>query len=166
MLFWIIVLVVLAWYVIKTRNRFEEMRQDVKQAGSNIGIYMDKRRQCLTDALNIAKIAYENEVQGVERMTAKDQLDTLLFLGQKYPDLQYTNNYSTILQNAMQLDSDISAQRVILNGNINLYNKAVTAFPGSIVASLFGYKQEKRIDEDNIKENIVLDKSDVDFSKY
>ena len=53
-----------------------------------------------------------------------------------------------------------------MNGNIREYNVAVTNFPGVIVASVFGYKEEKFIDEENYEKNKCIDKSEVCFDKF
>ena len=72
--------VVLGSYVINKRNEFEQMRRKVKHEASNIGIQIDKRAECLHDAMKIAQISHVREVEGIERLTAKDQLDQLAFL--------------------------------------------------------------------------------------
>lgn len=165
--FWTTVIVVIVLlYVIKKRNAFEKLRRSVKHASSDIGIYIDKRSSCLNDAMRIAKVSYSHEVAGIEKLTAKDQLDQLAFLGEKYPTLQSIGGYSTIISDAMALNADIAASRGLVNGNIQEYNDAITAFPGLIVAFIFGYKKEKFIDEDNIESNKRLEKTDVDFSAF
>ena len=153
-------------YVIKTRNKFNTMRRAVQQQGSNIGIQMEHRSQCLNDALNIAKISYGQEVAGIERLTAKDQLDQLAFLGQKYPALSAMSSYTTAVQNAYELNNRITAARELLDGNIRVYNDEITAFPGNLIAKVFGYTTEKFADEDNYEENKKLKKVEVDFSSF
>lgn len=162
----IVIAVILVIYVIAKRNEFETLRRNVKHQASNIGIYIEKRSACLNDALNIAKISYSHEVEGIEKLTAGDQLNQLAFLGQKYPGLQSVGGYSTILQNAFALNQDIAATRTMTNGNINEYNSAIHAFPGLLIAKIFGYKDEKLIDEENIEKNKTLTKAEVDFSKF
>ncbi len=166
-MFWfLVILVILAAYTISTRNKFAKLQRAVKEAGGNIGVYIAKRSQCLKDALNVAKISYSHEVEGIEKLTAQDQLDQLAYLGQKYPALQSTGNYSVAVENAFALNQDIAATRVLLNSNIREYNNAISAFPALIIAGIFKYKEEKFVDEDNIEENKKLDKSDVDFSQF
>lgn len=166
-MFWIgvIVLVVLI-YMISKRNSFNEMRRKVTQQGAEIGIQMEKRAECLNDAMNILKKSHEREVSGIERLTDKDKFDNLAFLGQKYPELSSVPGYHEVMREALSLNKDISATRELLNANIRAYNDAITAFPGLLVAKLFGYKEEKFIDEENIEQNKVLKKQEVDFSKF
>ena len=161
-----IVIIVILLYVITKRNQFNRLQRAVTEEGSNIGIQISTRTACLNDALNIAKLGHSHEVEGIEKLTAKDQLNQLSYLGQKYPTLNAVSGYGTILNKALVLDEDIAASRELLNGNIRIYNDAISAFPGLIVAAILGYKREKFVDEDNIEENKRLDKSDVDFSKF
>jgi LemA protein len=47
-----------------------------------------------------------------------------------------------------------------------MYNTAITNFPGNLVASMFGYVEEKYIDEENYEENKKIDKSEVNFDQF
>lgn len=165
MLFLIIIVAIII-YVVVTRNKFNELQQAIKHEGSDIGIQIANRTQCLNDALNIAKLSYEKEVAGIEQLTANYKLEKLAFLGQKYPDLKAINGYEEILKQANNLNRNISASRQLLNGNIRVYNTVISNFPGVIIAAIFGYTAEKFIDEENYEKNKEIDKSDVDFTKF
>ena len=162
----LIVLILLAVYMVITRNKFNMLYKAIKHEASDIGIQIAKRTACLNDALQIAKLAYEKEAAGIENLTASDRLEKLTYLGHKYPELQSIGGYRDTLKEAFTLNKDISAARELLNGNIRKYNVAVTNFPGVIVASVFGYKEEKIIDEENYEKNKCIDKSEVCFDKF
>ena len=165
-IFEIILGILLISYVIKKRNQFNTLRRNVQHQAANIGIHIEKRSQCLNDAMNIAKINYRQEVEGVEKLTINDQLEKLAYLGQKYPSLQSTSNYNLIVQQAFELNKDISASRELVNGNINIYNDAISMFPGLLIALIFGYKKEKFIDEENIENNKMLERTEFSFDKF
>lgn len=162
----IIIVVILIAYIISKRNEFEKLRQEIQHANSDIGIYCEKRQKCVSDAMNIAKISCSKEVEGIERLTAGDQLDQLAFLGEKYPALQSIGGYREILSEAIRLNKEISASKEILNGNINEYNQAIASFPGLIIAKIFKYKREEFIDEENFAMNKKLDRTELDFSMF
>ena len=67
---------------------------------------------------------------------------------------------------AVELDEDLAAARQLLNGDIRTYNDAITSFPGLLIAKIFGYKEERFIDEENIESNKKLRKREIDFSEY
>ena len=153
-------------YIINTRNYFNSLSQAIKHENSNIGVAISKRTACLKDALQIVKMSYDKEVAGIERLTVGDKLERLSYLGQKYPELQSISGYQNAMSQAFSLNSDISAARELLNGNIREYNTAITNFPGSLIASAFGYTEERFIDEESYEENKKIDKSEVDFSQF
>ena len=160
------VFIILFFWVIKKRNHFKSLSEDIKHAGSEISVYQQKREDSLNDALSIAKISYSREVEGIERLTAKDRLDQLAYLGEKYPKLRTSDAYVLAVDNAFALNNEITACRTTLNGNISEYNKVINSFPGLIVAKLFGYKEEKLIDEENLAAHRHLNKRGVDFSSF
>lgn len=162
----IVIVLIVLFYVIGKRNSFNSLRRSVTQASSDIGIQISKRSACLNDALSIAKKNYEHEVAGIDKLSNKDKLEKLQYLGQRYPSLRSSDGYNTLVSEAISLDKDIAAQRTIVNGNIREYNDAISQFPGLIIAFVFRYKEIKFIDEENIEENRKLDKTEVDFSKF
>ena len=150
----LVIVFFIANYVITTRNYINSLRQAIKHENSNIGVAISKRTACLKDALHI------------EKLTAGDKLERLSYLGQKYPDLQSIAGYQNAMNQAFSLNGDISAARELLNGNIREYNTVVTSFPASLIASAFGYAEERFVDEENYEENKKIDKSEVDFSQF
>ena len=162
----LVIVFFIANYVITTRNYINSLRQAIKHENSNIGVAISKRTACLKDALQIVKISYDKEVSGIEKLTAGDKLERLSYLGQKYPDLQSIAGYQNAMNQAFSLNGDISAARELLNGNIREYNTVVTSFPASLIASAFGYAEERFVDEENYEENKKIDKSEVDFSQF
>lgn len=75
-----IVIMILVIYVVCKKNSFNSLQKSIKHGESEIGIQIAKRRDCLDDALRIAKLSYEKEVEGIERLTAGDKLERLAFL--------------------------------------------------------------------------------------
>ena len=162
----ILIIVSVIAYIISKRNEFEKLRQEIQHAESDISVCKSKRKECVTDAMKIAKISYRQEVEGLERLTARDQLDQLAFLGEKYPELQTMGGYRDIMNEAIRLDREIAAYRELLNGNINAYNQSIASFPGLIIAKIFKYTREEFIDEENYGKNRKLEQSEVDFSQF
>lgn len=162
----IAVIVVLLFYIIGKRNLFQSMRNSVSAQKSNISNYLEQRTRYLNDALNVAKLSYSHEVEGIEKLTANDQFEQLRVLGEKYPQLQHTAAYQETITRLPMLERDIASSKTLLNGNIQEYNEAISMFPGLLIAKLFGYKRETFIDEENMEQNKRIDRSEVDFSKF
>ena len=74
--------------------------------------------------------------------------------------------YNQALNQAYELNQEIAASRSLLDGNIRRYNTEIANFPGCIIASIFDYKPETFIDEENYEENKKLNKEEVHFDKF
>lgn len=162
----IVIIVLLLWYVIKKRNEFNTLHKAVKTQGSNIHVAMAKRKENLHHAMNTASIACGAEVKGLATLTAKDQLNQLTFLGQRYPTLSSSSSYIGVLKEVRELTDEIAATRTLLNSNINAYNEAISTFPGLLIAKILGYKPEKLINDDAYEQVLTVDSSDFDYSQF
>ena len=137
-MYFLIIVAAIAVYVIMTRNKFNELQQMIKNGVSDIGV----------------------QSEALDRT-----LDRLLFLGQKYPDLKSIGEYSAIARKSEMLDKNLTAARQLVNGNIREYNTAINNFPGTIVASMFGFKEEAFIDAENYEKNKSLERRNLDLTK-
>lgn len=162
----LIVVVVLVIYVISTRNHFVNLKNDVETQLSNISNYKEMRTKYLKDALGIAKISNEHEIEGIAKLTAEDQYDQLMYLGQKYPQLASIEGYNQALSKVYEINQNIASSKVILNGNVNIYNKSIQEFPANIIAKIFKFEREQLVDEENMAANRSVDTEEVDISKF
>lgn len=162
----IIIVVKLLSYIITKRNEMNSLKRSIDHAASSISIQKEKRSACLKDALRVLKIGYEHEIEGIEKLTAGEQLSQLQFLAEKYPAIRSIEGYNEASRQAMELNKDISASKEIVNGNIRRYNDVISEFPGLLVAKLLGYEKVKFIDEDNMQNNLNVNIENVDFSQF
>ena len=153
-------------YIIGKRNSFETLRNAVETQASNIGIFMQKRTDCLRDMLEIATISYRREVDAIKALTPQEQLDQLMYMGQTFPALQSSQAYHEQMRQASMLQQDISSCRALLNSNVQEYNNAISSFPGLLVAKMFGYKKETPVGKEHIETSKKLDLKDIDYSLY
>ena len=158
--------IALIGYIIAKRNTFETLRNAVETQASNIGIYMQKRTDCLRDLLEIATISHKREVEAIKALTPQEQFEQLKYMGQTYPALQSSQAYHEQMRQASILQQDISSCRALLNSNVQEYNNAIRSFPGLLVAKMFGYKKETPIGSEHIESNKKLDLKELDYSVY
>ena len=137
-MYFLIIVAAIAVYVIMTRNKFNELQQMIKNGVSDIGV----------------------QSEALDRT-----LDKLIDIGQKYPDLKSIGEYSAIARKSEMLDKNLTAARQLVNGNIREYNTAINNFPGTIVASMFGFKEEAFIDAENYEKNKSLERRNLDLTK-
>lgn len=127
-MYFLIIVAAIAVYVIMTRNKFNELQQMIKNGVSDIGVQSEALDRTLDKLIDIARNGYQKEIEGIAQLTAKDKLDRLLFLGQKYPDLKSIGEYSAIARKSEMLDKNLTAARQLVNGNIREYNTAINNF--------------------------------------
>ena len=125
MMYFLIIVAAIAVYVIMTRNKFNELQQMIKNGVSDIGVQSEALDRTLDKLIDIARNGYQKEIEGIAQLTAKDKLDRLLFLGQKYPDLKSIGEYSAIARKSEMLDKNLTAARQLVNGNIRETSEAL-----------------------------------------
>jgi len=161
----VVIFILIVW-LIKSRNKFVLLREELKEQESNISNYSEQRTRSINDAMGMLGVAHQNDIEAVKRLTGESQTTELLALGQKYPDLKNTPSYAMAVTKVQQCDAEIAACKNLLNMAIKNYNKAISVFPSNIAAGIFGFKREEFIDQANMAANRAVDKSEVDFDKY
>lgn len=154
----IVVLVIVIFWSVSTRNRIKMMEVKVDEAKSGIDIALIKRYDILTESLNVAKgyAAHEEQlmVQLIEARSGmsiqqtqeviKNQekvLESLKVVAEAYPQL-YSNQLFKELQEQIAITNEhISAAKRTLNSNVAMYNQTIVSFPASIIAGFLGSKR-------------------------
>lgn len=160
------ILIVLVVYVIKTRNKFAVLQSAAKEALAEVGNYEDKRNRVLDEAIRCALLLHENEVNGIRELSGDEQYDSLMALGNKFPDLKTDAHYTNALSAARVEESHVASSRSIYHQNVTKYNDAITLFPANIVAKILGYERETLIEEENLNENKKYNTRKYDINNY
>ena len=67
----------------------------------------------------------------------------LFALAEAYPDLKANENFNSLQAELSETEDKISHTRQFYSDTVLKYNNEIQMFPGSIVASIFGFKEEK-----------------------
>ena len=153
----IVVLVIMVFWCISTRNRIKMMEVKVDEAKSGIDIALIKRYDILTESLNVAKgyAAHEKQlmlqliearsgmsIQQTQEVIKNQErvLENLKIVAEAYPEL-YSNQLFKELQEQIAVTNEhISAAKRTLNSNVAMYNQTIVSFPASIIAGFLGSK--------------------------
>lgn len=171
----IFLIVILLGYIIITFNRFVNLRNKVKQSKSTIDVYLIKRFDLIPNLVECVK-GYANYEERVytkiaelraEYNNSKDldkgkELNTecnrLLAVGENNPNLKASEQFLMLQKSLIKMESQLQAARRVYNGDVTLYNTAISSFPNSILATIFKFKEEKLFEiEEYKKENIKVD---------
>lgn len=69
-------------------------------------------------------------------------LSRVMMLAESYPDLKASDQFLNLQRNLTEIESQIAAARRAYNAGVTEWNEGVEMFPGSILASVFGFKRQ------------------------
>jgi len=157
-------LVFLVLYFIFLFNNLIKKRERVKEASSSIEVMLKMRADLIPNLLEIVKgyAAYEKEVlesitesrtKVLEARSVKEGLEannmltsalkTLFAVAENYPNLKANQNFLQLQKQLSDVEDKIQASRRFYNAVVQEYNSSLKLFPNSIVASVFGFKEEE-----------------------
>ena len=88
-------------------------------------------------------------------------LTKLFALSEAYPELKANTNFVSLQNDLRDTEDKISYARQFYSDSVLKYNNAIQLFPASIVASMFGFREEKFFEATTTERENVK----VDFSK-
>ena len=63
----------------------------------------------------------------------------VMAIAESYPQLSASGNFLLLQRSLNEIEEQISASRRAFNASVNDYNTAIETFPGSMIASMFGF---------------------------
>ncbi len=159
-----IVLLVLIWFV-ATYNRFVRLRQHIRDSWADIDVEMQRRYELIPNLVETVKGYMQHERGTLEAVIdarnramanhgspasqAQDEsalmagLSRLFALAEQYPQLKADTSFVNLQQELSNTEDRIAASRRFYNGNVRELNQLCEMFPSTIVAGMFGFKQEE-----------------------
>jgi len=159
----IIVIVVLVFYVISIYNSLVGLRNQVKNAWSQIDVQLKRRHDLIPNLIETVKGYMTHEratlenitnarskavsAQGVsEKAKAEGQLTEAIgkfnLVVENYPDLKANQNFLALQEELTSTENKISFSRQNYNDQVLFFNNKIQMFPSSIIANSFNFKQE------------------------
>ena len=167
----IVILIILANY-----NKLIRLLNGVKNAKSNIDIYLNKRFDLIPNLVETVKGYSKHESKTLEDITklrnnfkeqknldinkaAKmdNELTKFLAIVEAYPDLKANTQYMNLQRELTSIEDEIQHSRSTYNHYVTKYNTAVETIPSNFIASIFGFKKAKLYEtEPDKKENVKV----------
>lgn len=69
-------------------------------------------------------------------------LQRLIVVAENYPDLKASENFLYLKEQLSEIEGNIRYARQFYNDTVEAFNKAVTSFPASLIARMFGFREE------------------------
>ena len=85
-------------------------------------------------------------------------LNKVIAIAENYPELKASEQFISLQNNLVKMESQLQAARRIYNTDVQRYNSAIQTVPSNIVAGIFGFKEKEFFQiEEYKKENIKID---------
>ncbi len=175
-------IVLIGLYVVIAYNGLVGLRNQVKNAWSQIDVQLKRRHDLIPNLVETAKGYMKHEQETLTRITEArnlargaasvgeaSQAESVLSsaLGQffvvveNYPDLKANQNFLALQEELTSTENKISFSRQFYNDQVMGYNTAIQTVPRNIVAGIGGFTASEFFE---IKEATEREAPKVDFS--
>lgn len=134
----------------------------MQEAWSIIDVYLKKRHDLAPTLVDIVKGYSQHEQNTLEEITRyrsealqanrqevqitsesrlTTQLDRLLVVAEKYPELKANENFLNLQKQLSSLENDLEKARRYYNGTVRENNIALESFPTNIIGNLFSFQK-------------------------
>lgn len=170
----VIIIVVLLIFYIAEYNRIKSLHNKVLQSRSTIDVYLNQRFDLIPNLVECVKgyAAHEEKVLKLiveernlyERNKNLDLASRInnhfydiIALQESYPDLKASEQFLKLQDSLEKMESQLQAARRLYNSDVTMYNTKIMTFPGNVIASIMGVRQEELFEiEEYKKENIKV----------
>jgi LemA protein len=161
----IIAAALLLWFVLRVFNRLVAMRNQVRQAWSDIDVqltfrhtlvpnlvesvrgYMSHERETLEAVAQARSAAMQSGADLATRAGAEMALSgavgNLFAVAERYPELKASQNFLLLQEQLTSTENRIAFARQHYNETVRRFNTSIAEFPRNLVATMFGYSPEK-----------------------
>lgn len=172
----LVIIVGLIFFVISIYNTLIRLRNQVKNAWSQIDVQLKRRHDLIPNLIETVKgymkhereimeniTRYRSQAMGASTVGEKAQAEGLLSgaLGQlrvqveNYPDLKANQNFLSLQEELTSTENRISFARQAYNDQVLFFNNKIQMFPSNIIAGMFGFKEEEFFQVEDQKEKEV-----------
>jgi len=170
------IVIILIFIVIGMYNSLVRLRNQVKNAWSQIDVQLKRRYDLIPNLIETVKgyMKHEREtLESVTRMRAmamdatgvsdkakaegmlSSALGQLKIAFERYPDLKANQNFMALQEELTSTENKISFSRQNYNDQVLSYNNKTEMFPSSIIAGMFGFKKEVFFEIEDKQERVV-----------
>lgn len=163
-LIFIIIVVVIAIYAVSIYNSLVRLRNQVKNAWSQIDVQLKRRHDLIPNLIETVKGYMTHERDTLENITkaraaavgadtvgekskAESELSGALgkfnLVVENYPDLKANQNFLALQEELTSTENKISFARQSYNDQVLFFNNKIEMFPSNILAGMFNFGKEE-----------------------
>lgn len=160
----IAVVILVAVFIISMYNALVGLRNRVKNQWAQVDVQLKKRFDLVPNLVETVKGYAVHEKSTLEavikarnaagnagttdiRMEAEGELGKalgrLMMLAENYPDLKANQNFLDLQRTLHEVENQIAMSRQFYNDTVMKYENKRQMFPANMVASMFGFKEER-----------------------
>ena len=172
----LLIVIILIFIVIGMYNSLVRLRNQVKNAWSQIDVQLKRRYDLIPNLIETVKGYMKHERETLESVTRmrtqameatgiadKGKAEGMLSsaLGQlkiafeRYPDLKANQNFLALQEELTSTENKISFSRQNYNDQVLSYNNKTEMFPSNILAGMFGFQKEVFFEIEDKQERVV-----------
>ena len=173
-LFLIVLGALLVVVIIWEFNKFVELKNKVKHSRSSIDIYLNQRFDLIPNLNSCVKGYMNHEAETLAKMSiARIQFAKapdlklgaslthdfyrIMGIAENYPELKANEHFLMLQKELVKMENQLQAARRLYNGDVTIYNTAISTFPSVIISKIFGFKEMELFEiEEYKKENIDI----------
>ncbi len=176
------IIVVLIFFVIGIYNSLVGLRNQVKNAWSQIDVQLKRRYDLIPNLVETAKAYMTHErgtfeaitraragamqAEGVaDKAKAENALTSavgnFMLAVEAYPDLKANQNFMMVQEELGSTENKIAFSRQAYNDSVLFFNNKIEMFPSNVVAGMFNFKQAEMFE---LEEPEARNAPKVDFS--
>jgi len=158
------ILVILVFIVIGIYNGLVRLRNQVRNAWSQIDVQLKRRHDLIPNLVETAKGYMKHERETLENITKarsrameagsvgdkgraegelSGALSRFMLVVENYPDLKANQNFLAVQEELTSTENKIAFSRQAYNDQVLFYNNKIQMFPSNIVASMFAFKESE-----------------------
>ncbi len=162
---WILigVILLLVLILIGMYNKLVKLRNQVKNAWSQIDVQLKRRHDLIPNLIETVKGYMKHEQETFQKITAYrsqamaagsvaekgvaegmlgQALGQLRIAVENYPDLKANTNFLALQEELTSTENKISYSRQAYNDSVLGLNNKIEMFPSNVVAGMFGFRKE------------------------
>jgi LemA protein len=158
------IIVALVFIVIGMYNTLIQLRNQVKNAWSQIDVQLKRRHDLIPNLVETAKGYMVHERQTLENITAARSramqaesvgdkakaegelngvMSKFFLVVENYPDLKANQNFLALQEELTSTENKIAFSRQAYNDQVLFYNNKIQMFPSNILAGMFNFQQSE-----------------------
>ncbi len=170
------IIVLLAAVFVVIYNGLVRLRNQVKNAWSQIDVQLKRRHNLIPNLVETAKGYMKHERETLESVTnartnamgaqgvgntaqAEGALSAVMrqfmAVAESYPDLKANQNFLALQEELTSTENKIAFARQFYNDSVMGYNNKIQMFPSNIIAGMFNFKEEEFFEIEDAAEREV-----------